>query len=118
MIIGAHTVIYSTNADADRAFLRDVLKLRTVDAGGGYLIFGLPGSEASMHESERGEIHQEFYLLCDDVDAFIEEMRRHDAACDPVQDTGWGRLTRVTLPSGGQLSVYEPRYERPANASG
>lgn len=71
-----------------------------------------------MHKSDRGEFHQEFCLLCDDVDAFIAEMGRHDAACEPVQDTGWGRLTQVTAPSGGQLSVYEPRYERPANARG
>jgi hypothetical protein len=112
MITGAHSIVYSTNAEADRAVLRDVLKLTHVDVGGGWLIFGLPPSEVAVHPSEKNDEH-ELYLMCDDVDAFVAEMRRYDLACEPVQDLGWGRLTRLTLPGGGTLGVYEPRHARP-----
>jgi hypothetical protein len=112
MLIGAHTIIYSTNPDADRAFLRDVLAFSNIDLGGGWLVFGLPDSELAVHPaSENGAI--EFYLMCDDVQAFIADMQAHDIVCDPVHEERWGLLTRLTLPGGGHLSVYEPRHARP-----
>jgi hypothetical protein len=74
MLIGAHSVIYSTNPDADRAFLRDVIKLTNVDAGGGYVIFGLPPSEVAVHQHDKNDVH-EFYLMCADVEALIEELK-------------------------------------------
>lgn len=113
MIIGAHSIIYSTNPDADRSFLRDVLKLTNVDVGGGWLIFGLPPAEVAVHPSDKNNVH-EFYLMCDDVEAFITEMKKHNIACGPVQNQGWGLLTRLTLPGGGGLGVYQPRHARPA----
>ena len=113
MLIGAHSVIYSTNADADRAFLRDVLKLPNVEAGGGYVIFGLPPAEVAVHPSDKNDAH-ELYLMCDDVEALIAEMKQRDIGCTPVQDQGWGLLTRVTLPGGGMLGIYQPRHARPA----
>ncbi|HYN24449.1 MAG TPA: hypothetical protein VES69_05335 [Pyrinomonadaceae bacterium] len=112
MIIGAHSIIYSTNAEADRAFLRDVLKLTNVDVGGGWLIFGLPPAEVAVHPSERNDVH-EFYFMCDDLEAFIAELKKHHIACDPVQDQGYGLLTQLTLPGGGKLGVYQPRHARP-----
>src|SRR5216110_3394070 len=112
MINGAHSIIYSTSPEADRAFLRDVLKLTHVDAGDGWLIFGLPPAEVAVHPSETNDVH-EFYLMCDDLDAFIAELKKHDIACDPVQDQGWGLLTKLTLPGGSKLSVYQPRHARP-----
>ena len=112
MIIGGHSIIYSTNAEADRAFLRDVLKLTNVDVGGGWLIFGLPPAEVAVHPSERNDVH-EFYFMCDDLDAFIAELKKHRIACDPVQDQGYGLLTQLTLPGGGKLGVYQPRHPRP-----
>jgi hypothetical protein len=117
MIIGTHSVIYSTNPDADQKFLRDSLGLRAVDAGGGYLIFGLPPAEASVHPAGKDGLRQEIYLLCDDVERFIAEMRRQSVSCSPVQDQGWGLLTQVTLPGGGRLGVYQPRHERPTAMS-
>ncbi len=111
MIIGAHSIIYSTNAEADRAFLRDVLKLTNVDVGG-WLIFGLPPAEVAVHPSERNDVH-EFYFMCDDLDAFIAELKKHHIACDPVQDEGYGLLTQLMLPGGGKLGVYQPRHARP-----
>jgi hypothetical protein len=112
MITGAHSILYSIDPEADRAFLRDVLKLTNVDVGGGWLIFGLPPAEVAVHPSDSNDVH-EFYLMCDDVAAFIAKMNTHDIACMPVQDEGWGLLTQLTLPGGGKLGVYQPRHARP-----
>ena len=112
MIIGAHSIIYSANPEADRAFLRDVLELTSVDVGGGWLIFGLPPAEVAVHPSDENDVH-EFYLMCDDVAAFIGQMGKRGVACGPVQNQGWGLLTSVTLPGGGKLGVYQPRHARP-----
>ena len=114
MIVGAHSIIYSRNPDADRAFLRDVLKLPNVDVGGGWLIFGLPPAEVAVHPSEKNDVH-EFYLMCDDVNAFIAEMASLGVTCSEVHAQPWGALTEVTLPGGGKLGVYQPRHARPAD---
>ena len=89
-----------------------MLKLPNVDVGDGWLIFGLPPAEVAVHPSDRNDVH-EFYLMTDDVDALIVELDKHDVACSPVQDEGWGLLTQVTLPGGGKLGVYQPRHARP-----
>lgn len=112
MITGAHTILYSANADADRAFLRDVLKLTNVDVGDGWLLFGLPPAEIAVHPSEHNDVH-EFYFMCDDVEAFIAEMHQHGVACTPVLDEEWGLLTDLSLPGGGRIGVYQPRHSRP-----
>src|SRR5436190_5463359 len=112
MIIGAHSIIYSTNPEADRAFLRDILKLSHVDVGHGWLIFGLPPAEVAVHPSDKNDVH-EFYLMCNDVQAFIANMHQHGIETGPVQDEGWGLLTQLTLPGGGKLGVYQPRHARP-----
>ena len=112
MIIGAHSIIYSTKPELDRALLRDVFKLPHVDVGGGWLIFGLPPAEVAVHPSEKNDVH-EFYLMTDNVEAFVAAMRKHGVECGPVHDEGWGILTELTLPGGGKLGVYEPRHARP-----
>jgi hypothetical protein len=112
MIIGAHSVIYSMNPEADRAFFRDVLQMPNVDVGCGWLIFGLPPSEVAVHPSDKNDMH-EFYLMCDDVEALIVAMKERDIACGPVQNQGWGLLTQVTLPGGGKLGIYQPCHVRP-----
>ena len=112
MIIGAHSIIYTKNAEADRAFLRDVLKLPFVDVGEGWLIFGLPPAELGVHPSSQNDVH-EFYLMCADVKAFVAEMKKRQVACAPIENQGWGLLTKVTLPGGGKLGVYQPRHPRP-----
>ncbi len=114
MIIGAHSIIYSARPEADRAFLKDVLKLPAVDVGEGWLIFGLPPAEVAVHPSEENDVH-EFYLMCDDVEAFAEDMTKRGIACTPAQDLGWGVLSQVTLPGGGKLGVYQPRHARPTS---
>ncbi len=117
MITGAHSIIYSTNADADRAFLRDVLKLTNVDVGDGWLIFGLPPAEVAVHPSDKNDV-QEFYLMCDDVEALVTQMHEHGIATGPVQDEGWGVRTHLVLPGGGKLGIYQPRHARPAPMTG
>ena len=116
MITGSHVIVYSTAADEDRAFLRDKLGLAAVDGGGGWLIFALPPAEAAIHPAEsvpRGESGDlcEFYLLCDDVNATIAELRgRGVETSGEVSDQGWGLLTSIVLPSGGRIGMYEPRH--------
>jgi hypothetical protein len=113
MITGAHVIVYSTNPEADRAFLRDVLAFPHVDVGGGWLIFGLPPAEVAVHPAEQGDRH-ELYLMCADVQAFVTDMARRQVPCGPLQNLGWGVLTHVTLPGGGKIGVYQPRHARPA----
>ena len=115
MINGAHTIIYSKDPEADRAFLKDVLGLPHVDLGEGWLVFGLPPSEVAVHPSEKNDVH-ELYFLCEDVEELISAMKRRQVACSPVRKMGWGFLTVVTLPGGGEIGVYQPRHARPEPA--
>jgi len=112
LLTGAHSIIYSKNPEADRAFFRDVLGLPNVDVGQGWLIFGLPPSEVAVHPSDQNGRH-EFYLMCADIEAFVGKMKAASVACGPIQDQGWGLLTHVALPGGGELGVYQPRHARP-----
>ena len=66
MIHGAHTILFADDADAARAFLRDVLGFPAVDAGGGWLIFALPPGEIAVHPGPAGEC--QLYLMCDDLE--------------------------------------------------
>ena len=112
MITGAHAVIFSRKPEADRAFLRDVLGLPHVDAGDGWLIFALPPSEVAVHPARTNDVH-ELYLMCSDVRAFVRSMQAKGVACSRITRLSWGRLTRVRLPGGGKLGVYEPSHARP-----
>ncbi|UUN25832.1 VOC family protein [Streptomyces sp. FIT100] len=112
MINGAHLIIYSRDAEADRAFLREVLGYPHVDAGGGWLIFKLPPAEVAVHPVEGAEAH-ELYLMCDDVEATVAELTARGVEfTQPVTDAGWGLLTRLRLPGGGEVGMYEPRHAR------
>jgi hypothetical protein len=112
MISGAHSIIYSTDPEKDRAFLRDVLQLRNVDVGGGWLIFALPPSEVAVHPSDKNNVH-ELYLMCDNIETFVEEMKKHNIKCASTENQGWGMLTQIELPGGGKLGVYQPLHQRP-----
>ena len=116
MLTGAHAIIYSRDPEADRAFLRDVLRLPHVDAGDGWLIFGLPPAEVAVHPSRKNDVH-ELYLICADIHAFVAAMKKNGLSCGSVRAMGWGELTELTLPGGGALGVYEPRHPRPNGAS-
>jgi catechol 2,3-dioxygenase-like lactoylglutathione lyase family enzyme len=112
MINGAHVIIYSKDAEADRAFLKDILGFRHVDAGHGWLIFALPEAETAVHPSDENDRH-ELYLMTDDLDAEIRKLKAHGVACDEPETQGWGRLTHLSLPGGGALALYQPRHPRP-----
>ncbi|HEY8075459.1 MAG TPA: hypothetical protein VIF62_15145 [Labilithrix sp.] len=112
MINGAHVILYSSNADADRAFFRDTLKYRHADAGHGWLIFALPPAEVAMHPTDGSDKH-ELYLMCENVDAFVADMEKKGVPTGSIHEERWGRLTQITLPSGSKLGVYEPRHASP-----
>ena len=113
MIHGAHIIVYSTNAEADRDFFRDVLAFPHVDVGHGWLIFRLPPAEVAVHPSERNDAH-ELYFMCEDVQAFIAAMKAKGVACSDVHEERWGSLTKMTLPGGGKIGVYQPKHASPA----
>ena len=108
---GSHVILYSTNPDADRAFLRDVLQLPHVDAGSGWLIFGLPPAEVAVHPVDETERH-ELYLMCADIERFRAAVQVRGLACSAIADQPWGRLVTLTLPGGGSIGVYQPRHRR------
>ena len=112
MITGAHIVLYSTDADADRALLREVLELPAIDVGHGWLLFKLPPAEAAVHPSDESGKH-ELWLMCDDVDVTTAKLLDLGVPCAPIGVQSWGRTTRLTLPGGGSLGLYEPRHARP-----
>jgi catechol 2,3-dioxygenase-like lactoylglutathione lyase family enzyme len=109
VIIGAHTIVYSEDADADRAFLRDVLGFQNVDAGHGWLIFALPPSEVAVHPSDENDKH-ELYLMTDDVEAEMARLEALGVTCAPISEQRWGRLTSLALPGGGKLGLYQPKH--------
>lgn len=112
MINGAHVIVYSKDAEADKAFFRDVLKFKHVDVHNGWLIFALPPSEAAVHPSDENDMH-ELYLMTDDLDAEMAALKKAGVACSAAEMQGWGRVTRITLPGGGKLGLYQPRHARP-----
>jgi len=110
-ITGVHAILYTRDAEADRAWLADVLGLQSVDAGGGWLIFALPPAELAAHPASRDGGDVELFLMCDDLETTIRTMREKGVAFDgPVADEQWGRVTRIVLPSGARLGLYEPRH--------
>jgi hypothetical protein len=112
LVSGAHAIIYSKDAEADRVFLRDTLGLANVDAGDGWLIFALPPTELAVHPAKKNNVHEIFFMV-KDIQAFITEMRDNGVPCDMLKSTSWGELTRIKLPGGGKVGVYEPRHARP-----
>ena len=111
MINGAHIIISSTNPEADKLFFKE-LGFPPVDVGHGWLIFGLPPAEVAFHPAANNNVH-EFYLMVDDIEAFVQQMTTKNVSCGPVSDQGWGLLAEVRLPGGGKLGVYQPRHARP-----
>jgi catechol 2,3-dioxygenase-like lactoylglutathione lyase family enzyme len=108
MIFGAHVILYSKDAEADRAFLRDVLGFRHVDAGEGWLIFALPPAELAVHPAE-GARH-ELFFMCDDLAAEIAALATKGIECSEVQEARWGSLTSIRLPGGGAAGLYQPKH--------
>lgn len=109
MIFGAHVVVYSKDAVADREFFRDVLGLSSVDAGHGWLIFALPPAEVAVHAAEENGRH-EVYLLCDDLKGEILALGEKGVRCSDVEEARWGSIAWIQLPGGGQVGLYQPKH--------
>jgi len=109
MITGAHVIIYSTNAEADRKFFRNVLKFPYIDAGDDWLIFALPPSEVAVHPAAENGSH-ELYLMCDDLGATVKDLKRNKVECSAPAKREWGTVVRLRLPSGAKLRLYQPKH--------
>jgi catechol 2,3-dioxygenase-like lactoylglutathione lyase family enzyme len=109
MISGAHVIVYSKDAEADRTFMRDVLGFKSVDAGHGWLIFALPPAEAAFHPAEENGRH-ELYLMCDDLNAEMARLGKKGVKCSEVHEERWGSITRMQLPGGGKVGLYQPKH--------
>ena len=108
MISGAHIVVYSKNAEADRAFFRDILGLKSVDAGHGWLIFALPPAEAAFHPSQ--EENHELYFMCDDLKTEMASLAMKGVKCSKIEEARWGSITKMALPGGGNVGLYQPTH--------
>ena len=116
MFTGAHVLLYSNDAEADRAFLRDVLQFPAVDAGHGWLIFKLPPAEAALHPTDgapsqgHAMLGAELYLMCDDLQAAIQSLAAKNVVCTAIDKAAWGIKTTIRLPSGGAIGLYQPTH--------
>jgi len=108
MLYGSHLVLFSTDPDADRAFLADVLGFKHVDAGGGWLIFGLPPAEVAVHPADTPG--SELYFMCDDLATEMRRLGEQGVQCSAVEDARWGSVTKVRLPGGSDIGIYEPKH--------
>jgi len=132
MISGAHVVIYTKDAEADRAFFRDVLQFPFVDAGQGWLIFAMPPLEVAFHDAEKqdsekdgsesgvaeSEDKHELFLMCDDIAATLKDLQAKNVKVSAVSEQRWGKLARFTLSGGGKIGIYEPKHPSPLKREG
>lgn len=120
MIAGAHTIIFADDAERARAFLRDVLELDAVDAGGGWLIFALPPGEVAVHPGGgwgRGPGHHALFFMCHDIEATVRELEAKGVTfLSPIEDEGWGRIARMEIPGAGEIGIYQPQHPSPLAA--
>jgi hypothetical protein len=120
MITGAHFLLYSKDAEADRAFVRDVLGFRSIDIGHGWLIFALPPAEMAVHPSDGSFVQQHaervmagvvLYLMCDDLKATVESLKSKNVTCTAIDEAEWGIKTTIPLPGGSEIGLYQPLHK-------
>jgi hypothetical protein len=114
VISGAHVIVYSKDAEADRVFFRDVLGFASVDAGHGWLIFALPPAEVAFHPVEDNE-RSELYFMCEDLEAEIMALAKKNVRCAAIQEARWGSITRIRLPGGSEVGLYQPKHPTALN---
>jgi hypothetical protein len=112
VIIGAHVIRFSRDPEADRAFFGEVLGFPSIDAGGGWPIFALPPAEAAVHPAEEGGA-TELYLMCDDLAAEMASLAERGVRCSGVEEARWGSVTKIALPGGGEVGLYQPKHPSP-----
>jgi predicted enzyme related to lactoylglutathione lyase len=119
VITAAHTLWYSKNPEADRAFLRDVIGLKAIDIGHGWMIFAMPPSEAAVHPADQGNgtspdqpmLVAHVYFMCDDLDATLAELGKKGVTFANPQRQPWGIVSQLRLPSGGEIGIYQPLHK-------
>jgi catechol 2,3-dioxygenase-like lactoylglutathione lyase family enzyme len=116
MIFGAHVIVYSKDAAADRAFFRDILGFSSVDAGDDWLIFALPPAELAVHPTDV-DGSDELYFMCDDLSAEIQMLDSKGVRCSEVEEARWGSVTKIHLPGGGRVGLYQPKHPSPLEAA-
>jgi catechol 2,3-dioxygenase-like lactoylglutathione lyase family enzyme len=109
VLSGAHVVVYSRNAEADRAFFRDVLGFRSVDAGHGWLIFAVPAAEVAFHPHDQNDKHEMFFT-CDDLKVQMAALQKKGVQVGKISEERWGARTTISLPGGGAIGLYEPKH--------
>jgi catechol 2,3-dioxygenase-like lactoylglutathione lyase family enzyme len=109
MISGAHMIVYSKDPEADRAFFRDALGFASVDAGHGWLIFAMPPAEVAFHPADENDVH-ELYFICEDLKAEMAALAEKGVHCSDEQEARWGSITKIQLPGGGKVGLYQPRH--------
>jgi catechol 2,3-dioxygenase-like lactoylglutathione lyase family enzyme len=102
-------IVYSKDAEADRAFFRDVLGFASVEAGHGWLIFAMPPAETAFHPSDANDVH-ELYFMCEDLKAEMATLAEKGVRCSDVQEARWGSITKIQLPGGGKVGLYQPKH--------
>jgi catechol 2,3-dioxygenase-like lactoylglutathione lyase family enzyme len=108
VVFGAHLVLYSRDAEADRRFLAETLGMASVDAGGGWLIFAMPPSELAVHPADAAGA--ELFFMCADVSAEVESLAARGVSCSAIEEARWGSIVRIALPGGGTIGLYQPRH--------
>jgi catechol 2,3-dioxygenase-like lactoylglutathione lyase family enzyme len=116
MIFGAHVIVYSQDAEADRAFFQEILGFASVDAGHGWLIFTLPPAELAVHPVADGDSH-ELYFMCSDLQAEMSTLAAKGVECSQIEEARWGSVTKLRLPGGGHVGLYQPRHATPLTAT-
>jgi catechol 2,3-dioxygenase-like lactoylglutathione lyase family enzyme len=114
MMFGAHVIVYTKDSEADRAFFKDVLGLASVDVGHGWLIFAMPPTEVAFHPASENDF-QELYFMCNDLETEMLALRQKGVEFSEVQQAGWGSVTKIRLPGGGKIGLYQPRHETALN---
>jgi catechol 2,3-dioxygenase-like lactoylglutathione lyase family enzyme len=109
MIFGSHVIVYSRDATADRDFFREVLGFSSVDAGNGWLIFALPPAEVAVHPTE-GTVLADLYFMCDDLQAEMQALAAKGVTCSQVEEARWGSVTKISLPGGAEVGLYQPKH--------
>jgi catechol 2,3-dioxygenase-like lactoylglutathione lyase family enzyme len=115
VITGAHAIVFAEDPEAARTFFAEALGLRAVDAGGGWLIFALPPAELACHPTPPDDSgRHELYLMCDDVEATVADLETKGVEfVAAISDAGFGRMTRMRVPGGGELGLYQPTHPSP-----
>jgi hypothetical protein len=108
MIFGAHLIVYSTDAAADRAFFRDVLGWEAVDVGQGWLIFAAPPTEVAVHPAD--DPSNELYLMCDDLYSEMRTLEAKGVHFSEVESARWGSSARFLIPGGAEVGLYQPSH--------